>query len=461
MGVVVDNLSNSPPFWEYHQSIIVRHGDRVYVTIMETLEAGFSSFQKQWTLYERTEDGWQKRYSSLPNQRLNQPPLLLADRQNTLHVFAWPEGVLTHFMFDMTEGLFNPAVGSPEPGFTEFWPWLGGSINASGDILTVIVTAGDPRLHYLFREATTQAWTPGTVLTFPDRLESPTGFDRHTFPFVIMNGREVHIFSAQDIEDPVKIAEGASYTFSSRRLDYYYSPDILKEPFQTVPVANIENTRGWLHNDDMLLDRSGTIHILYWIQRIQSDFDTNLAQMHAFGPPGGPLTHVEIGRPGQFTEGRLWEAPDSTLYVVLPRWEDLYLAPLDKDGGLAKPAEALGIAPGLWGTLFAGQRIFLAPARASVGGAPVLEGLYRTPLEPGKIEVRYFRVDFPNLTMTSLVGDFDNNGKVDFADFLGFASHFGRMRGASNFDSGFDLNNDGQVNFPDFLSFASHFGQSK
>jgi hypothetical protein len=57
---IVDNDSNSPPFWEYHQSTITRIGEKVYVSTMETVEPGFDSFGKQWSLFERTESGWAK-----------------------------------------------------------------------------------------------------------------------------------------------------------------------------------------------------------------------------------------------------------------------------------------------------------------------------------------------------------------------------------------------------------------
>ena len=49
--------------------------------------------------------------------------------------------------------------------------------------------------------------------------------------------------------------------------------------------------------------------------------------------------------------------------------------------------------------------------------------------------------------------DFDDNGIVDFADFLLFVSHFGKA------EERYDLNTDGQVDFSDFLIFVSHFGK--
>ena len=86
-----------------------------------------------------------------------------------------------------------------------------------------------------------------------------------------------------------------------------------------------------------------------------------------------------------------------------------------------------------------------------MNGAPSLEGLYRKPLEEGRIELRYFRADMVAETLGT--GDFDGNGRVDFTDFLLFAQAFGTN------DVTFDLTGDGTVGFEDFLIFAAAFGK--
>ena len=55
---------------------------------------------------------------------------------------------------------------------------------------------------------------------------------------------------------------------------------------------------------------------------------------------------------------------------------------------------------------------------------------------------------------SGLTGDFDNDGDVDFSDFLLFAGAFGKP----NADPLFDLTGDGKVDFSDFLDFAAVFG---
>ena len=50
--------------------------------------------------------------------------------------------------------------------------------------------------------------------------------------------------------------------------------------------------------------------------------------------------------------------------------------------------------------------------------------------------------------------DFNNSGKVDFADFIAFSQGYGTNQ------TRFDLNGDGAVNFRDFIIFAQFYGQT-
>lgn len=64
-------------------------------------------------------------------------------------------------------------------------------------------------------------------------------------------------------------------------------------------------------------------------------------------------------------------------------------------------------------------------------------------------------------TTSDLVGDFDRDGSVAFADFLAFASSFGKSATDPAHIRAHDLNADGDIGFSDFLLFASHFGESR
>jgi hypothetical protein len=56
--------------------------------------------------------------------------------------------------------------------------------------------------------------------------------------------------------------------------------------------------------------------------------------------------------------------------------------------------------------------------------------------------------------------DFDRNGKVEFSDFIEFASHFNTKRGDDDWDAKYDVDGNGVVGFSDFLMFSKGFGRN-
>ena len=61
-------------------------------------------------------------------------------------------------------------------------------------------------------------------------------------------------------------------------------------------------------------------------------------------------------------------------------------------------------------------------------------------------------------TPTTLTGDFDGNGAVEFQDFLLFVAQFGKSSSDDGFDARMDLDGNGAVEFSDFLLFVAAFG---
>ena len=56
--------------------------------------------------------------------------------------------------------------------------------------------------------------------------------------------------------------------------------------------------------------------------------------------------------------------------------------------------------------------------------------------------------------------DFNEDGEVNFADFIAFARGFGKTDRDTDFDARLDLNGNGEVDFQDFVHFARQFGVS-
>ncbi len=53
--------------------------------------------------------------------------------------------------------------------------------------------------------------------------------------------------------------------------------------------------------------------------------------------------------------------------------------------------------------------------------------------------------------------DFDENGVVDFPDFLLFVGKFGSKQGDERYEDRFDLDGNGIIDFPDFLELVGVF----
>jgi hypothetical protein len=54
-------------------------------------------------------------------------------------------------------------------------------------------------------------------------------------------------------------------------------------------------------------------------------------------------------------------------------------------------------------------------------------------------------------------GDFDLDGRIDFADFFLFVDALGLTSLYPDWDPVFDLNSDGQITLDDFFAFADAF----
>jgi hypothetical protein len=436
---------NTGAFWGYHQPIIVRAGSRIYAGL---LEPWGEDHKQQWGLFEKEGESWTRVYASPKSKLLNQPPILLVDALGRLHAFVWLDGICNHLRFDPDGHIEAPIEEIADVGYNDLWPYAGGASNAEGDVL--VVPSSYPAHRYGFLSADADTWRQGTAAEFAPRPDSPSNFNRHAYPFVALRGREAHIFSSQDINDAEKIAAGENFTYSFRTLEYYYSPDLLASPFEMVTVVDVEASKGWAHNDDLLIDKDGQVHVLYRYQNRENEGPIS-PLMHAFGPPGGPFTHVAVSSEDNVNEGRLWEAPNGVLFAIRAEGNGLVAEQLDKDGRRLGDPAVLGIYP--LTDDYTSSRVFLVPARASAAGAPFLEGLYQTQGTTGQTTVQYFHAMLPEL-----LADVDGDGIVNFGDFLLFVKSFGKKRGELDFNIAADGTADGVVNFLDFVLFARGFG---
>ena len=72
----------------------------------------------------------------------------------------------------------------------------------------------------------------------------------------------------------------------------------------------------------------------------------------------------------------------------------------------------------------------------------------------------FLMIGFSGVLTASPLGDFDNDGKVDFQDFVLFVRKYDTRLGDPIYEARFDLNTDGKIDSDDFSSFAEIFGDA-
>ena len=103
-----------------------------------------------------------------------------------------------------------------------------------------------------------------------------------------------------------------------------------------------------------------------------------------------------------------------------------------------------------------GENITLGAALVTEVAIPIEAGFLTLDVIVG-IDGEVFATGLlPNAPSPSIPGDTDDNGIVDFADFLALSAAFG---GPGDLTQG-DFDGDGQVGFPDFLILSDNFGTS-
>jgi hypothetical protein len=62
--------------------------------------------------------------------------------------------------------------------------------------------------------------------------------------------------------------------------------------------------------------------------------------------------------------------------------------------------------------------------------------------------------------VSSLLGDLNNDGKIDYRDLAIFASSYGTTQGQSGFNKAADLNNDGKIDYKDLAILGGNYGKT-
>ena len=338
------------PMWCSGSTCLVRIGDDVFASGLETLKDAKPLNNCRWTLYKRTAAGWQLQQAE-PEGRTREPcplvalpggkillsvnPTLVADR-NTYGGPARPE-ILGFSVMD-PKARFETIlpIWDGQPKFTEH-SYRSFAADSSSGGLILFQNVGYMHAEWAFRDGDGR-WAAKGKLVWPwgAEYDKPQPI-RVCYPDVAIHGRAVHFCSVSDIEEPYtkwrdyKLKHtGQKWDYDFRRLFHTWTDDITTGKFQPwVEIASRDKTCGWIDPGDLWLAPDGSVHIL-WTERaiderLRKEFFPGEKQshtlQHAILRAGKivsrqTLVKAEEGGAGEIPgRGRFHVTPDGRLFV--------------------------------------------------------------------------------------------------------------------------------------------------
>lgn len=286
--VPADN--GAAPTWCWGCSILVRVGDELFATGLETLPDAKPLNNVRWQLFRRNADGWALQQAdptgrtrepcpivALPDGRLimSANPTLIADPQHEGGAPARPEFLRLNAADPA--GPFEtllPEWGE-EHAFSEHtYRYFGADADGGEVIMLSNVRHTHKAWALLKRDGT---WATGTLPSPPLREGEiePYGAThcRPHYGSVVLRDRAAYITGALALDNWDRVgAEEAAQGLTGRkwgnrwrRMMYAWTPDITTTPFsEWLELGNTLATGGWLFPGDLWVDPDGDAHVLWY-----------------------------------------------------------------------------------------------------------------------------------------------------------------------------------------------------
>ncbi|MBM3477048.1 MAG: hypothetical protein FJX75_27590 [Armatimonadetes bacterium] len=336
--------------WCHGSTCLVRIGERVFASGLETIPDAKPLNNVRWMLFTREESGWRLVYKD-EGHRTREPSPLAGFPDGRLFLSANP----TLAPRDAYSGPARPEVlqfsaADPDAGYQTLLPTWDGepaftehsyrSFAADGPAgeLILLQNIGYTHAEWSFRDRSGK-WAAQGKLVWPwgAEYDKPQPI-RVCYPNVALKDWAVYFCGVSDIVEPYekwraykKELTGRDWDFDFRRLFYTWCPDITKGKFADwVEVASRDKTCGWIFPCDLWVAPDGAVHIL-WTERalderLREKFFPEEKQRHQLnyavlreGKVVLRRTLQESGEglvgptPGQ---GRFHITPDNRLFVI-------------------------------------------------------------------------------------------------------------------------------------------------
>ena len=380
----IDASNGAGPMWCSGSTCLVRAGDRLFASGLETVPGARPLNNCRWMLFTRETNGWTcVRVDT--DGRTREPAPIAAFRDGrvflsvnpTLGQEPEPGGGPARpdvLQFSASEPTAPPVPLAPRwqgaPKFTEHSYRSFAADGAAGELL-LFQNIGYAHAEWTFRDRLGK-WSAQGQIKWPwgSEYDKP-GPIRVCYPNVALRDRAVHFVGVSDVVEPYRAwrefkreLTGREWDYDFRRLFYTWTRDITEAPFaEWVEIASRDKTGGWISPGDLWLAPNGDAHLL-WSERaiderLRKRFFPDAKQSHALNHAvvrGGKVirrgtilatTEEKPGLAG--SAGRFHGTPDNRLFVVH------LAAGTDRDGRRVFENRLVEILPG--GTVGAPVRI--------------------------------------------------------------------------------------------------------
>lgn len=274
------------PMWCRGSSCLVRFGDRVFVSGLETIRTVPPLNNCRWLFFARPDDGKWERVGSDPAGRTREPcPLVVLQRREVLlsgnptltesQAYAGPAQPEI-WVFRAASSQEEPArifpVWDGEPAFTEHSYRSFAADGLRGEWI-LFQNVGYTHAEWSFCDS--QGGFRAGRLSWPVGQEYPQPQPiRICYPTVALRDRAVYFCGVSDILEPYpewraykRELTGRDWDYDFRRLFYTWCEDITTSDFHAwVEISSRDKTAGWITPCDLWVEDAARVHIL-WTER--------------------------------------------------------------------------------------------------------------------------------------------------------------------------------------------------
>jgi hypothetical protein len=329
------------PMWCSGSTCLVRVGEDVFASGLETLADAKPLNNCRWLLFHRGTGGW-KKVAADTDGRTREPAPLAAFPDGRVFLSANPtlvsdpkaysgpaEPEILEFSVQDLNRQFQRLlpVWEGNPRFTEH-SYRTFAADGSARELILFQNIDYTHAEWAFRDRYGN-WVARGKLKWPwgPEYEKPEPI-RVCYPDVMLKGRALHFCGVSDIVEPnlawrafKKQLTGQNWDYDFRRLFYTWTDDIVGGQFHDwIEVASREKTCGWISPGDLWVGPDGSAHLV-WTERA---LDERLREKYFPGEKQRHELNYAVVRQGKIIMRRTLAAAEegpSNEIVSLPRFQ--------------------------------------------------------------------------------------------------------------------------------------------